>query len=582
MSAVAVSGATTTLSLASAIADGTANVTLEYSPPSGAKIRDAAGNDAAAILRAAALAVTVTPDTRAPEVSGTPTVDGTALIVTFDEALDTASVPTATGGFTVTVTRGGSVVSGYTVSGLTLSPNGTVLTLAQAVRGGDTVKLAYAKPSSGAKLQDRATVPNEVADFSGADAKVVDNRTPSVKGLPVFAGAAGAYAIGDRIAVEVEFTQAVSVTMGSSRPEVAVEIGANTRKARYVSGSGNARLRFEYAVVAGDADTNGIAIPANALATPSGSAIRTSVGNRVVQLAHDAVGTDAARTVDGVRPTATAASAARPTVTVTWSEALDDTSVPTGAGGFRVRIGNAHGPAVSAVAVSGATTTLSLASAIADGTANVTLEYSPPSGAKIRDAAGNDAAAILRDDALAVTVTPDTRAPEVSGTPTVDGTALIVTFDEALDTASVPTATGGFTVTVIRGGNAVPGHTVTGVAVSGPTVTLKLAQGVLPGDTVTLAYTPTSTPLRDRAVTPNEVAAFSGQTVDNGTDALEVSLSTTEALEGDDGTVTLTVAVSGGGTSGVARAITIARSRRWRRPRRRRRRTGRSRRSSAA
>ena len=385
----------------------------------------------------------------------------------------------------------------------------------------------------------------------------VDNRTPSVKGVPVFAGAAGAYAIGDRIAVEVEFTQAVSVTMGSSRPEVAVEIGANTRKARYVSGSGNARLRFEYAVVAGDADTNGIAIPANALATPSGSAIRTSVGNRVVQLAHDAVGTDAARTVDGVRPTATAASAARPTVTVTWSEALDDTSVPTGAGGFRVRIGNAHGPAVSAVAVSGATTTLSLASAIADGTANVTLEYSPPSGAKIRDAAGNDAAAILRDDALAVTVTPDTRAPEVSGTPTVDGTALIVTFDEALDTASVPTATGGFTVTVIRGGNAVPGHTVTGVAVSGPTVTLKLAQGVLPGDTVTLAYTPTSTPLRDRAVTPNEVAAFSGQTFDNGTDALEVSLSTTEALEGDDGTVTLTVAVAGGGTSGVARAITI-------------------------
>ena len=151
-------------------------------------------------------------------------------------------------------------------------------------------------------------------------------------------------------------------------------------------------------------------------------------------------------------PAATAASAAGPTVTVTWSEALDPASLPTGAGGFRVRIGNANGPAVSAVAVSGATTTLSLASAIADGTANVKLEYTPPrSGAKIRDAAGNDAAAIPRDDALAVTVPPDQRAPEVSGTPTVDGTTLTLTFDEALDTASVPAAPGGFTVAVTPG-----------------------------------------------------------------------------------------------------------------------------------
>ena len=97
---------------------------------------------------------------------------------------------------------------------------------------------------------------------------------------------------------------------------------------------------------------------------------------------------------------------------------------------------------------------------------------------------------------------------------------------------------------------------------SGATVTLTLAKGVLPGDTVTLDYVPTSTRLRDRAVTPNPVAGFSGldmmKTVDNASDALEVSLSTTEAVEGDDGTVTLTVAVAGGGTSGVARAIAIA------------------------
>ena len=565
VSAVAVSGPTTTLSLASAIADGTANVKLEYTPPlSGAKIRDAAGNDAAAIPRADALAVTVTPDQRAPEVSGTPTVDGTTLTVTFDEALDTASIPAAPGGFTVAVTRGGSTVSGYTVSGLSLSPNGTVvtLTLAQAVRGGDTVTLAYAKPST--PLQDRAATPNEVADFTGADAKAVDNRTPSVKGAPVFAGAAEAYAIGERIAVEVEFTQAVSVTTTTSaRPEVAVEVGANTRKARYASGSGSARLRFEYAVVAGDADSDGIAIPANALAAPAGSAIRTAVGSRAVQLGHDAVGADAARTVDGLRPTATAAAADGLTVVVTWSEALDPASAGSDAGGFRVRIGSGNGPAVTAVAVDGTDATklrLTLDDRIADGTQNVTLEYRLPSGAKVRDAAGNDAEGFTGSDAVAVSVTPDTTAPMVTGA-AVDGARLTLTFDEPLDEASVPAAPGGFTVTVTRVDDAVPGHTVSGIAVSGATVTLTLAQGVLPGDTVTLDYVPTSTRLQDRAVTPNPVAGFSGldmKMVDNASDALEVSLSTTEAVEGDDGTVTLTVAVTGGGTSGVARAIAIA------------------------
>ena len=567
VSAVAVSGATTTLSLASAIADGTANVTLEYTPPlSGAKIRDAAGNDAAAIPRDDALAVTVPPDQRAPEVSGTPMVDGTTLTLTFDEALDTASVPGAPGGFTVTVTRGGSAEPGYTVSGLSLSPNGTVvtLTLAQAVRGGDVVTLAYAKPST--PLQDRATTPNPVADFTtgSGDVPAVDNRTPSVKGAPVFAGAAEAYAIGDRIAVEVEFTQAVSVTTTSSaRPEVAVEVGANTRKARYASGSGSARLRFEYAVVAGDADSDGIAIPANALAAPAGSAIRA--GSRAVQLGHDAVGADAARTVDGVRPTATAAAADGLTVEVTWSEALDPASAGSDAGGFRVRIGTGNGPAVTAVAVDGTDATklrLTLDDRIADGTQNATLEYRPPSsGAKVRDAAGNDAEDFTGSDAVAVSVTPDTEAPMITAA-AVNGARLRLTFDEPLNEASVPAAPGGFTVTVTRVDDAVPGHTVSGIAVSGATVTLTLAKGVLPGDTVTLDYVPTSTRLQDRAVTPNPVAGFSGldmmKTVDNASDALEVSLSTTGAVEGDDGTVTLTVKVTGGGTSGVARAIAIA------------------------
>ena len=95
---------------------------------------------------------------------------------------------------------------------------------------------------------DRATTPNKVANFTTGSGGVpeVDNRTPSVKTV-AFAGTAGALAIGGKVAVEAVFTEAVRVTRTSTaRPQVAVEIGTDTRPARYVSGGGSARLRFEY------------------------------------------------------------------------------------------------------------------------------------------------------------------------------------------------------------------------------------------------------------------------------------------------------------------------------------------------
>ena len=155
----------------------------------------------------------------------------------------------------------------------------------------------------------------------------------------------------------------------------------------------------------------------------------------------------------------------------------------------------------------------------------------------------------------------------MSGAPTVDGATLVVTFDEALDAASIPAAPGGFTVTVTRDSSTVSGHTVSALSLSssGTVLTLTLAQGVLADDLVTLAYAKPSTPLRDQATTPNDVADFTTGSGDvpaviNGTGALELTLSKATAVEGDDATVTLTVAVEGSGTSGTARVIAVAAS----------------------
>ena len=166
---------------------------------------------------------------------------------------------------------------------------------------------------------------------------------------------------------------------------------------------------------------------------------------------------------------------------------------------------------------------LTLADRIADGTQDAKLECRPPSsGTKVRDAAGNDADGFTGGDAVAVSVTPDTTAPMLAAA-AVDGARLTLTFDEPLDEGSVPAPPGGFTVA---------GHTVTGVAVWGATVTLTMAQGVLPGDAVTLVYAKPSTPLRDRAVTPNEVAGFT--TGSGGVPAVVNGTATLEGLAAND------------------------------------------------
>ena len=106
----------------------------------------------------------------------------------------------------------------------------------------------------------------------------------------------------------------------------------------------------------------------------------------------------------------------------------------------------------------------------------------------------------------------ETTPPELS-TAAVDGAALTLTYNEALDGGSTP-ATSAFAVTM--GGAA---RTVNAIAVSGTAVTLTLATAVEADDTVTVDYTvPTgesANKLQDTS--GNTAASFSGQTVTNST-----------------------------------------------------------------
>ena len=115
-------------------------------------------------------------------------------------------------------------------------------------------------------------------------------------------------------------------------------------------------------------------------------------------------------------------------------------------------------------------------------------------------------------------LTPDETAPTVTGAEVaLDAPkSLAITFNEALDTTSVPAASA-FTVKVDGTAEATP----TNVSISGAVVTLTLATALDAGQTnVTVDYTNPGTsnnPLKDAA--DNEVATFTNQAVTNNAPA---------------------------------------------------------------
>ena len=107
----------------------------------------------------------------------------------------------------------------------------------------------------------------------------------------------------------------------------------------------------------------------------------------------------------------------------------------------------------------------------------------------------------------------DTTAPTLLGA-RVSGSSLVLIYDEALDTSSIPAASA-YSVVVGTGGT---GATPTAVGISGTRVTLTLPTAAISTDAVTVTYTkPSTTPLQDGE--NNDVENLSSETVANNTSA---------------------------------------------------------------
>ena len=116
------------------------------------------------------------------------------------------------------------------------------------------------------------------------------------------------YKIGDTIQVTVTFSETLNVTLPAVPPhlpppvppQLTLTIGAANKQANYTSGSGTATLVFEYTVVSGDEDTDGISIAPNQLSLNNGT-ITDSAGNAAT-LTHTPLAPHPSHSVDTTVP----------------------------------------------------------------------------------------------------------------------------------------------------------------------------------------------------------------------------------------------------------------------------------------
>ncbi|MNG87301.1 Cadherin domain protein [compost metagenome] len=372
--------------------------------------------------------------------------------------------------YTVTSTDSGDVSSGSTSYSLKAGADAALFSI-DAATGAVTLtgnpdyetKASY---SFTVVATDAAGNASEQAVTLGIN-DLVDEVAPGVDSIAI-SGASGAQNsrlnAGDVVSITVTMDEATLVDTTGGTPRVALNVGGSTVYADYVSGSGTASLIFQYTILAGQSDANGISLGANALQA-NGGTLRDAAGNGA-NLAHGAVADNAGYLVDTTAPGISAVAITSASglqnnilnagdvvsVTVTMNEA---TLVNTTGGTPRLAL-NIGGSTVYANYASGS------------GTASLVFQYTilpgqtdangisiaagalAANGGTLRDAAGNDvnlSHALVADNASFLV---DTTAPVVNGvsSPTAAGTygvgsviSIQVSFSEAVTVSGTPQLT---------------------------------------------------------------------------------------------------------------------------------------------
>ena len=437
----------------------------------------------------------VTTGDDAPKTS----TDGTKIILTFSENVQLQSGAGFSTNFPVTIDGTAATVDSAAPS----EGNSIELTLdsADTVSAGETVTVAL----SGTAVYDAAGNQNDAQ----AATSVTNNSlvSPTVTGVALTSvpGSDNTYAIGDVVVATVTFSEAVDIT-GTPQLELDFD-GTGTTADCAAHGTDTTKLVCSHTVVETNSAPNGIAIAANKLTLNSGMIKEAGSTTVNAVLDHDAVMINANHKVDGVKPTVASAEATGTSLTIKFSEALDENSTPA-TGDFTLTVDSGTAPTISSVDIDGRNVTLSLSVAV-DTSKTYTIDYTAGTN-PIKDLAGNAA----EDVSTQSVSTVDNTAPALLRAQMTAGGFLLL-FDEAF-TGPLPDKSA-FTVKVTRNSNTVT-NTVSAVVTAPQLLTLTLTDPVSPGETLTISYTkPGTNPLKDAA--NNEVESFTDFAVSNLLDA---------------------------------------------------------------
>ena len=132
---------------------------------------------------------------------------------------------------------------------------------------------------------------------------IIDTTPPSIESVAITSavGITGNLLnTGDVVSVTTTFTEQVIVDNSSGTPTLTLVVGSTNQTATYASGSGSSILVFQYTIQAGENDSDGISIEANALAL-NNATISDPIGFPAV-ITHSAVSANSSYLVDAQAP----------------------------------------------------------------------------------------------------------------------------------------------------------------------------------------------------------------------------------------------------------------------------------------
>ncbi|SBV37492.1 exported hypothetical protein [uncultured Stenotrophomonas sp.] len=397
------------------------------------------------------------------------------------------------------------------------SGSGTsALTFNYTVQAGDTsADLDYVSTTAlalnNATLRDAAsnnatlTLPAPgAANSLGANKNlVIDGVVPTVTSVNS-STANGTYKVGDTIALQVNFSEAVTVT---GTPQLTLETGTSDRPANYASGTGSSTLTFNYTVQPGDSSADLDYVGTTALALNDGT-LRDAAGNTAVLTlaspgAANSLGANRNIVIDGVLPEVTSialsGSAAAGATSVDFLVTFNEPVVNVSTGDFVLGSTGTASGTIASMTGGGASYTVTVSGITGNGTLKLNLKASTD----IADGAGNSGpAAYTAGTAHTVAILTAPDAPTIGTATAGDGQATVT-----------------FTAPANNGGSAITGYTVTsnpgGITAGGNGFTTSPI--TVPGLSNGTAYTFTVTATNDTGTSTASAASNSATPKGNQT-----------------------------------------------------------------